>query len=93
MHVQIPEKSQHQTSNYGLKQRLLIGEQGLNEAENEQDADRQQQQSGEPDEGSDQSSKPKGNMRMWRGQFTGAALAADCCIPWIRVPVRTSFRS
>jgi len=57
MHVQVPEKGEHQTSNYGLKQQLLIAEQSLNQAEYEEDTNRHQEQSRQLDQNVDQASE------------------------------------
>jgi hypothetical protein len=58
MHVQVPEECQHQASDYRLKKKPLVAEQRINQAEDEQHADSEQQQTGYRREQEDQRRKP-----------------------------------
>ena len=67
MRIEVPEECQHQASDYSLEQQLLVAEQGVDQAEYEQNADNDQQQSGNYREDFDQGSERERNMRMWCG--------------------------
>ena len=54
MRIEVPEKRQHEASDYGLKQQLLVAEQSVDQAEHEQNADNDQQQAGKYREDFDQ---------------------------------------
>ncbi len=89
--IQIPSEGQHESGNDGLKQELVIGEQGTDQTEREHDTDRDQQQAGQDREQPDEGRQPQRNARLRRREFAGAALIADFGIARIRVPVLTEF--
>jgi hypothetical protein len=87
VHVQVPKECQHQAGNDCLKHEGLVGENRLDQREQEKDRDSHERETGQNRQQLYERSEPKGNAGLRHRELTRAALAADLGIAGIRVPM------